>query len=182
MSGITYSIKRTRRARRITITVRHNGDVVVSMPHWMPVSRADTFISQKADWIRATQAKLARKFLNKIVLKQSKKDFEENKKRVLEFVKERLGQFNKHYNFKIADIKIKSQKNRWGSCSSKGNLNFNYQIIKLPKEIADYIVVHELCHIKEFNHSKNFWNLVAETIPDHLELRKNLKKNYIHIT
>jgi predicted metal-dependent hydrolase len=74
------------------------------------------------------------------------------------------------------------QRSRWGSCSRKGNLNFNYKLIQLPQELADYIVVHELCHLKQFNHSHAFWNLIAETIPNHIELRKILKNQYIHVS
>jgi predicted metal-dependent hydrolase len=99
-----------------------------------------------------------------------------NKLRALYLVENRIAYFNKIYNAPINKITIRNQKSRWGSCSTKGNLNFNYKIIYLPPELADYIIVHELCHLKEFNHSKKFWDLVAHTIPHHLELRHNLKK------
>ncbi len=68
-----------------------------------------------------------------------------------------------------------NQRTKWGSCSKKGNLNFNYKIALMPEKIADYIVVHELCHLKEFNHSRKFWNLVVKIIPDYLEIKKELK-------
>jgi len=67
-------------------------------------------------------------------------------------------------------------RSRWGSCSVSGNLNFNYKLIHLPEDIAEYIVAHELCHLAEFNHSKKFWELVSKTIPDHKLRRKRLKK------
>ncbi|MGI5841594.1 MAG: M48 family metallopeptidase, partial [Patescibacteria group bacterium] len=82
--------------------------------------------------------------------------------------------FNKNYGFKFGKITIKAQKTKWGSCSKKGNLNFNFKIMVLPKDIRDYIIVHELCHIKEQNHSNKFWNLVAMTIPDYLSIKKQL--------
>jgi predicted metal-dependent hydrolase len=99
----------------------------------------------------------------------------ENKDKALQIAKDRINHFNKYYNFQFKNITIKNQKTRWGSCSRKGNLNFNYKIALLPENISDYIIVHELCHLKEFNHSKRFWDLVAETIPDYLILRKKLK-------
>ncbi len=74
-------------------------------------------------------------------------------------------------------IVIKDQKTRWGSCSSKGNLNFNWRIIMAPPVIIDYIVVHEMCHLVHLNHSQEFWNLVGEILPDYKDRRKWLKIN-----
>ena len=87
----------------------------------------------------------------------------------------RFEYFNKFYSYKWNRIFIKNQKTRWGSCSKRGNLNFNYRIALLPPEAADYIIVHELCHLKEFNHSRNFWKLVEQQIPNYKILHKALK-------
>ena len=90
-------------------------------------------------------------------------------------VHERLEHFNAHYNFPYHRVSIRNQKTRWGSCSSKGNLNFSYRILFLEPEAQDYLIVHELCHLKEFNHSQRFWDLVSQQSPNykkyHLELR-----------
>jgi predicted metal-dependent hydrolase len=94
-------------------------------------------------------------------------------------VKNRVEYFNRFYGFKINRIAIKNTKTRWGSCSSKGNLNFNYKIIYLKPHLADYLIVHELCHLGELNHSKRFWELVCKIIPDYAKVSKELKK--IHI-
>ena len=90
-------------------------------------------------------------------------------------VRERLAFFNSHYNFKFGKIAIRNQKSRWGSCSKRGNLNFNYKVALIKPQLADYIIVHELCHVAEFNHAKSFWDLVFETIPDWHTLRRELK-------
>ena len=74
-------------------------------------------------------------------------------------------------------ISIREQKTRWGSCSSKGNLNFNWKLILMPEEILDYVVVHELAHRKEMNHSRAFWAIVEQVLPDYQERRDWLKKN-----
>ncbi|MEI6480632.1 MAG: M48 family metallopeptidase [bacterium] len=92
----------------------------------------------------------------------------------------RLEYFNQFYNFKYGTVRIKAQTTRWGSCSSKGNLNFNYKMALLPPHLVDYLVVHELCHLGEFNHSQNFWDLVGKTIPNYLELRAELKSFKFH--
>ena len=92
------------------------------------------------------------------------------------FVKKKLEEWNQYYGFSYNRITIRDQRSRWGSCSKKGNLNFNYRIIHLPEQLADLVIVHELCHLKEFNHSLSFWNLVARAIPDHLSRRHTLAR------
>jgi hypothetical protein len=113
----------------------------------------------------------------RVSLKGTKKDYNNHKDQALVLVKKKLEHFNQFYGFKFNRISIKNQKTRWGSCSKKGNLNFNYKIFLLPEKLADYIIVHELCHLQEFNHSQKFWNLVGVTTPDYLSLRNELKKN-----
>src|SRR3989344_5298752 len=87
----------------------------------------------------------------------------------------RIRHFNASYGHPIRKIFIKNHKSRWGSCSERGNLNFNYKVFFLPAEIADYIIVHELCHLAELNHSPRFWKLVERTIPHHRVLRRRLR-------
>jgi len=97
------------------------------------------------------------------------------------FVENRISYFNKLYNFGINRIAIKNTATRWGSCSSKRNLNYNYKIIYLKSILADYLIVHELCHLKELNHSKRFWALVSKTIPDYAKINKELRKTPIKL-
>jgi len=90
-------------------------------------------------------------------------------------VHERLAYWNAHYGCSYGRVAIRDQRTRWGSCSSKQNLNFNYRIVFLPQHLADYIIVHELCHLLELNHGPQFWSHVARTMPAYeahiLELR-----------
>jgi len=95
---------------------------------------------------------------------------------ILEIIDNRIDHFNRHYRFDFYGIRIKKMKTRWGSCSSKKNLNFNAKIVTLPDRLIDYIVVHELCHLQELNHSPRFWALVAQSLPDYEELKKELRK------
>lgn len=88
----------------------------------------------------------------------------------------RLAFFNSFYKLPLKKVFIKNVKSRWGSCSSRGNLNFNYKIAFLPPALADYIIVHELCHLQHFNHSSDFWAHVAHTTPRYKELRRALRK------
>jgi predicted metal-dependent hydrolase len=73
-------------------------------------------------------------------------------------------------------IRIRNQTSLWGSCTRTGNLQFNYKLVYLPKRSVDYIVVHELCHLKEHNHSQRFWKLVEKMIPDYKQIRRSLRQ------
>lgn len=107
---------------------------------------------------------------------RSRQLFLEHRARALELVHTRLAHFNLSYNFKYNKVSIKNQSSRWGSCSRRGNLNFNYRIALLEPEVADYLIVHELCHLGEMNHSKKFWDLVARTLPHWRSLRRKMKE------
>jgi predicted metal-dependent hydrolase len=104
------------------------------------------------------------------------------KEHARKLVHERLAFYNTFYGYTIGRITIRDQKRRWGSCSSKGNLNFNYKIVFLPPELADYIIIHELCHLKEFNHSPRFWALVEKQCPDYKIKRDRLHKVHLKIS
>ena len=104
-----------------------------------------------------------------------RKTYLANKEAARALVHRKLEAWNAHYGFTYRKVFIKNQRSRWGSCSRQGNLNFNYRIVQLPEHLSDYLIVHELCHLKEMNHSKRFWDLVAETIPDHVQRRSELQ-------
>lgn len=103
-------------------------------------------------------------------------DYLKYKNEALEFACQRVNYYNQLYDFKFNRISVRNQRTRWGSCSKKGNLNFNYRLLMLPQYLADYIIIHELCHLKEMNHSQGFWSLVAQVFPNYLEIRKKLRK------
>ena len=105
----------------------------------------------------------------------SRINYLKHKEEARTLISERLGYYSEIYGFKFNRVSIRNQRTRWGSCSTKGNLNFNYRILMLPQHLADYIIIHELCHLKELNHSPRFWNLVAQTIPNYLEVKKELR-------
>lgn len=105
----------------------------------------------------------------------TKADYQRHKEAARHFVHQRLAVLNQHYGFTYQRVAIKNSATRWGSCSKQGNLNFHYKLILLPAELADYVLVHELCHLQELNHSKRFWMLVAKTIPHHKTARAQLR-------
>lgn len=104
-----------------------------------------------------------------------KPDYARHKELACSLVRERLHYFNVFYGYAWKNIHVKNTRTIWGSCSKNGNLNFNYKIALLPKNVADYVIVHELCHLQEFNHSGRFWELISRTIPDPHTIRAMLK-------
>jgi predicted metal-dependent hydrolase len=103
------------------------------------------------------------------------KRYIEHKEAARALVHARLEALNAHYGFAYNRVAIKDARSRWGSCSQKKNLNFNYRLVFLPAHLVDYIVVHELCHLKEFNHGPSFWTLVAEVVPEYKACIRELK-------
>lgn len=99
--------------------------------------------------------------------------------KALEKIIERINHFQRYFEVKPNGIRIKDQKTRWGSCSSKRNLNFNFRCIMAPESVIDYLIVHEMCHLIYMDHSKRFWNLVEDILPDYKERRMWLKNNEI---
>lgn len=90
----------------------------------------------------------------------------------------RLVYWSDVYGIAYGTVAIRKQKTRWGSCSRSGNLNFNYRLAFLPPQLRDYVIVHELCHVAEHNHSPRFWVLVARAFPDYAALRSQLRRGY----
>jgi predicted metal-dependent hydrolase len=172
---IPYSIRESLRARRARISVTLDDGVVVTIPRGGSETGAKKFVEDKISWILKALNYL-KKFKNRTVIKSSRKDYLVNKSAALVLAKTKVQQWNKFYGFSYSRVSIKNQKTRWGSCSKKGNLNFNYKIIYLPENLVDYLIVHELCHLKEMNHGRNFWQLVSQTIPDCKKLRYELRR------
>lgn len=173
-----YAIKKSTRAKHLRITITRTGEVIVTVPYRLSVIRAEKFILEKKVWIEekvSLMKKRAEQNPSTVSPKGTAKELREYKEKALELVLNRLQHFNAYYGLTWNNVTIKNTSSRWGSCSKRANLNFNYKIVMLPQALADYLVVHELCHIQEFNHSKKFWDLVGNTIPDYTILRKELK-------
>lgn len=173
---ISYKLKRSKRAKRMRLAVYCDGSVVITSPFGIQQSLIEKFLTDKKQWVwdkiqffKSVDSKAIRIF--------SHKDYLENKDKALALVGERVRFYNKVYGFSFNKIFIKNQKTRWGSCSCKQNLNLNYKIVFLPQKHQDYIIVHEMCHLKEFNHSRKFWALVEKVLPNYLDIKKELRNH-----
>ncbi|MDD5146566.1 MAG: M48 family metallopeptidase [Candidatus Pacebacteria bacterium] len=173
---LDYVLKTSRKARRVRLTVCCDGVLVATKPWGAADGLVENFIIRKAKWVLGKLDYL-KQLGNKPPVRHSQADLANYKKEAERLVEKRVVYFSQLYGFYPKKIFIKNQKTRWGSCSKKGNLNFNYKIALLSKDVVDYIIVHELCHLKEFNHSPQFWHLVAKTVPDFLLIKKELQNH-----
>ena len=170
--NVPYQIIKSDR-KTIAIQIKPDGQVVVRCPKRMRVEEARRFVESKADWIGKHLAK--RPLQN--VAKYTTKEIEHLREQARKLVIERVRYYAPIIGVTYGQIAIRTQHSRWGSCSSKGNLNFNCLLALLPPDVLDYVVVHELCHRKELNHSARFWSQVEQVFPDYKEQRKWLKEN-----
>ena len=169
------------RSNRKTVAIQVNSDrsVTVRAPRSASEKDIEEILKKKKAWIS--------KHIEKI--KETKERFEAEPtekltrekvialaEEALKVIPERVEYFAKVIGVTYGKITVRNQKTRWGSCSSKGNLNFNCLLMLAPPEVLDYVVVHELCHRKQMNHSKAFWLEVEKVLPDYKEARKLLKE------
>lgn len=171
---ISYSLRSYKTSRHLRLAISDNGTVSVTKPVFVSQKTVSDFLETKAVWILQQLTKSAAS-AQSLSPAQELADYQRYKTRAHNFVSDRLEYFNRFYGFKYGRVSVRRQKTRWGSCSRAGNLNFNYRLIFLEPAAADYIIVHELCHLGEFNHSPNFWSLVAQQIPDYRQLKKKVK-------
>lgn len=184
---ISYQIKKYKLSKNLRLSIRpcfedemgcekdSNLKILVTIPNRIREDEVEKFIREKGDWIieKLDELKDAKPQPNVLL---DKRAYKKEKEKARKIIVDRVNHFGNLYGFQYGRVAIRAQRTRWGSCAKNGNLNFNYKMIYLPDEIRDYIVVHELCHLDQMNHSKKFWFLVSEIIPDYKELRRKLKK------
>lgn len=172
--GMTSSYQIIRSDRKtIGIQIMPDGSVVVRCPKRMRLDDIRKFVESKSDWIEKHLAGHDLAAPEKLTEPELKQLREKTRQLVTARAKHFAAIIGVQYN----QIAIRMQRTRWGSCSSKGNLNFNCLLGLTPPEVLDYVVVHELCHLIEMNHSKQFWDAVEKNMPDYKVHRKWLKDN-----
>ena len=150
---------RNNRAKRIIISIKPDY-VRVVIPRRQSLNNARKFVDSKLDWIEANKAKMDVQLKKK---NQLPKINRENARRIL---CRRIGELAQIHGFYYNRVSIRKQKTRWGSCSSKNNINLNMQLLHLPQELLDYVLLHELVHTKVKNHSREFWDELEKVVPD----------------
>jgi len=172
----SYTMASGGRRRNLRVTIKPGGTILVAKPNFISDRAVEDFLSRKAVWVIKTIDKMRSR--KNLLAAGVRADYERLAPAARKLASLRLEFFNSSCNLKIGRVAIRDQRTRWGSCSRKGNLNFNYRIVLLPERLSDYIIVHELCHLRHLDHSRNFWNAVAQIIPDYATRRQELRREY----
>lgn len=172
MEEIPYSIVRSGR-KTVAVSVTRDGRVVVRCPMEITDKAAKVFVKCHEEWIlrhyQEVQARLARQAV------YTPEQVERYREQARDVLTARSIYWAERMGVTYGRITVRSQVTRWGSCSARGNLNYNWKLILVPEELLDYVVVHELAHRREMNHSRKFWDVVAHELPDYRQRRKALR-------
>ena len=174
---MTYTLIKSSR-KSIGIEIKPNSSIIVRAPQRMKQSEIEKFVSSKSAWIekhlnRLAEAEKQQNSAQKLTADEIKALAE----KALQYIPQRVEHYAALIGVDYGRITIRNQKTKWGSCSSKGNLNFNCLLMLTPPEVIDSVVVHELCHRKEMNHSKQFYDEVIKAYPEYHKWNKWLKDN-----
>lgn len=173
LNTISIHLQKVKRAKRLTLRLITPLHAKVTVPYFVSFEQAKRFVLKKSDWIYKTTKKLSQTPKKVFTNDQGLAMHQSDAKR---FINEVIEKHRLTYDSMFRKIFVKNLRSRWGSCSSAKNLNFNYRLIFLPERLAEYIVIHELCHLKEMNHGPHFWRLVAQVFPDYKQIRKQLRE------
>ena len=167
-------LRKVLRARRITLRVSPRRGVSVTMPYLVPYSAGlDLFISRKP-WVKEKLEILKRKMADQP--QPGPEEIEAMRMAAKRTLPARLAELAEKYSFTYNQVRIKHNVSNWGSCSSKGNINLNLNLMRLPEELRDYVMLHELCHLRYMNHGPEFHALLESLCPGHRKLSAQLKE------
>lgn len=172
LANVDYTLKRSSRARSLRVTVQPGGVIEVVAPQRVPDHAIASFVASRTPWIEHAIARM-RHF---IPLAVSRSHYLRHREEARAFIAARLRYWKQQHGFVYGRVAIRNTRRTWGSCSRAGHLNFSYSLLFLPRHLADYVVVHELCHVREHNHSPAFWALVAGALPDYRARRAELAR------
>lgn len=172
---IIYSRRKT-----VAIQVTSEGKVVVRAPYRCPRSFIESFVRGKEDWVLKHLEQAQANLEKRRASARPPLSAEERARYIMiarDIFTRKVEYYARIMGVSYGRISIREQKTRWGSCSAKGNLNFNWKTVLMPEEIQDYLAVHELAHRIEMNHSPAFWAVVERVLPDYRERRRWLLEN-----
>jgi predicted metal-dependent hydrolase len=168
-TGDIYFV-RHRRARRYLLRVDHDGRVRVTIPRGGSRREADAFLSRHLDWVARERARLT-------PLAISFEDRHAIRIRARAELPARLLELAREHGLTVTRVSIRNQKTRWGSCGRDGHISLNWRLVLMPAEVRDYVLVHELMHLRRLDHSRAYWRLVAAVCPGYREARQWLRTN-----
>jgi predicted metal-dependent hydrolase len=172
----TVLFVRHRRARRYILRVLPDGAIRVTLPRWGSKREALAFVEAQRDWITAQRA--ARRVEKEQAPPPSRlRPLVETwyRRRAERELPDMLRALARQHDIEVAGVTVRDQRSRWGACSSKGKITLNWRLIRVPEFVREYVLLHELMHRRELNHSRRFWRLVAACCPRQVEARRWLK-------
>lgn len=169
---MNYQVIRSSR-KTISLQITPEGSILVRCPNRMKEADIQGFVDSHKGWIEKHMPKQETQTAPQF----TEEEIQNLAQQALEDIPRRVQCYAERMGVSYGNITIRNQKTRWGSCSGKGNLNFNCLLMLTPERVRDYVVVHELCHRKEMNHSIRFWAEVEGILPDYRNSRNWLKEN-----
>ncbi|MDO4458510.1 MAG: M48 family metallopeptidase [Clostridia bacterium] len=173
IDGIDFEIKRRRGRKKLSIFIDRDGNCEVRSPWNASRERIFRFVASETEWIHRVQN--AKK--EKLTYRVSEEKTAELREKAKLIVPGKIEYYCRMMNIEPpVKITITSAKHRWGSCTDKRHINISLYLMLYPEEAIDYVIVHEIAHLKELNHSKKFWSIVESVFPDYKERRQMLTK------
>lgn len=160
---------RHRRARRYILRVLDDGTIRVTLPRWGSAREARAFVERHAGWIDAERQRRAAR------ARPRRPDEPALRERARRELPAMLLDLAERHGIAVAGVTVRDQRSRWGGCSSRGAITLNWRLVLVPGFVCDYVMLHELMHRRELNHSRRFWRLVADVCPRHDEARRWLR-------
>ena len=166
---------RHRRARRYILRLLDDGTLRVTLPRWGSKREAQAFVERSSEWIGRQL------FKHQSAPAAVHPDEPLLRARAARELPPRLLALATEHDITVTSVSIRNQRSRWGACSSRGSITLNWRLILVPEFVRDYVMIHELMHRREMNHSKRFWKHVAAGCPRHREARQWLLSEGRHL-
>lgn len=170
---LSVRVRSSARARTMSAAVHPGGEAVLTVPAGCSLRSVERFVARHADWILWTSARMAR-LPRRLPLKGPRAEYERHKEAARRRAYVLIERFAPALGVSPTSVSVRNGASRWGSCSGKGTICFHYRLAELPDHLAEYLVVHELCHLRHMDHSCAFWAAVASVLPRYRALKDEL--------
>ncbi|MFH1542590.1 MAG: M48 family metallopeptidase [bacterium] len=162
--------------RTISLEIDAAANLIVRAPKRIPLAEVERLVRQKEAWIVKKQTEMRQRVETFIVIDET------GRENAYQVIKQRLDLYAERFGLKYKKFSLSNARRRWGSCTSKGSIRINWRLINAPVEVLDYVIIHELMHLREPNHSSRFWRLVEERVANYRLHRKWLKSTSLPLT
>jgi predicted metal-dependent hydrolase len=164
------------RARRYLIRVNDDGTVRVTVPRWGSRREAEAFAAQQREWIEKQQRRVEQERARPRPASLPKEEERALRERATSELPSRLLDLAAQHGLTVSRISVRNQRRRWGSCSRRGHICLNWRLVTMPDFVRDYVLIHELMHLKRMDHSPKFWTLVGAACPGYQDARRWLRR------